>query len=48
VQIWREHPVSYKVALSRVEQHARYGTVKGPKDILFREKSRLWLGVENS
>lgn len=45
VQIWREHPISYKVPLAKVEHHARHGTAKGPKDILFRQKLRDLLGI---
>lgn len=45
VQIWREYPVSYKVPLAKVEQHGRHGTAKGPKDILFRQKLREYLGI---
>jgi hypothetical protein len=47
VQIWRDHPVSYKVPLAKVEQHARHGTAKGPKDILFRQKLRGLLGISS-
>ena len=45
VQIWREHPVSYKIGLARVEEHARYGAANGPTDVLLREKLRGWLGI---
>ena len=45
VDVRPEPSVSYTIALSTVEQHARFGTVKGPRGILQRERLRQWLGV---
>jgi hypothetical protein len=45
VEVHREPPSTYKMALRKVEDFARYGTAKGPADILRKQRLRALLGM---
>jgi hypothetical protein len=45
VKVLPDSPVTYTVALSKVESFARHGTAKGPKGILQKERIRELLGL---
>jgi hypothetical protein len=40
VRVLPESPMTYTVALSKVESYALHGTAKGPKSILHKERLR--------
>jgi hypothetical protein len=46
VEIRPEPSVRYTVSLSKVEQHAKYATARGPSDILRKQRLRQLLGVD--
>jgi hypothetical protein len=46
VRVFPDRPQVYSVALSQVESFARHGTVKGPKDILRKQKIQEMLGLK--
>ena len=39
-------PVVHTIKLAAVEQFAKYGAVKGPKDILRKKRIRAWLKLD--
>jgi hypothetical protein len=45
VEVQPAAPVAYTIALSRVEDFARFGAVRGPQDILRKERLRELLGI---
>jgi hypothetical protein len=45
VEVREASPIAYKIALAKVEQFARHGTVRGPQDILRKEHLRKLLGI---
>jgi hypothetical protein len=47
VEVLPTPPVAYAVTLSKVEEFARYGAVRGPQDILRKERLRAWLGLSD-
>ena len=47
VEVQPEAPVAYTIALSRVEDFAKYGAVRGPKDRLRKERLPQLLGINN-
>jgi hypothetical protein len=47
VEVLPAPPVAYTVSLSRVEEFARFGAVRGPQDILRKERLRELLGIRD-
>jgi hypothetical protein len=47
VQVQPQAPVTYSITLSKVEEFARFGTVKGPRDLLRKQRLRELLGIRN-
>jgi hypothetical protein len=45
VEVMPAPPVAYTVSLNKVEEFARYGAVRGPQDILRKERLRQLLGI---
>ena len=45
VEVLPTAPKAYSVTLSKVEEFARYGAVRGPQDILRKERLREMLGI---
>jgi hypothetical protein len=45
VEVQPSAPITYTIPLSKVEEFARYGAVRGPQDILRRERLRELLGI---
>jgi hypothetical protein len=45
VEVMPAPPLAYTVSLSKVEEFARYGAVRGPQDILRKERLRELLGI---
>lgn len=45
VEVQPAAPVAYTITLSKVEEFAPYGAVRGPQDILRKERLRELLGV---
>ena len=48
VEVQPTPPVTYTIPLSRVEEFARYGAVRGPQDILRKERLRELLGIHEA
>lgn len=47
VEVQPAPPVIYTVSLGKVEEFARHGTVRGPQDILKKERLRELLGIRD-
>ena len=45
VKVLPDSPVTYAISLNKVESFASHGTVKGPKEILRRERMGQLLGL---
>jgi hypothetical protein len=45
VEVQPQAPVTYSIALNKVEEFARFGTVKGPRDLLRKKRLRELLGI---
>jgi hypothetical protein len=47
VEVQLQAPVTYSIALNKVEEFARFGTVKGPRDLLRKQRLRELLGISD-
>ncbi len=48
VRVLKEAPQTYTVELSKVEAFARFGTARGPKDIVRKNRVRELLGIKDA
>jgi hypothetical protein len=46
-EVQPQAPVTYSIALNKVEEFARFGTVKGPRDLLRKQRLRELLGISD-
>jgi hypothetical protein len=47
VLVQPQAPVTYSIALNKLEEFARFGTVKGPRDLYRRQRLRELLGISD-
>lgn len=45
MEVAPDAPVRHTISLSKVEEFAKFGTVKGPKDVLRKERIRELLNL---